>query len=597
MSARLARHVPDTPNAAHHSQSISAKLTPTRDASRGLAPQSFQCPCHWYYRNWQLSSTLHASTFEGTMNNADFRSFLQQRSRRSDDDRLETAGATRPSALGSRSRPSMPLAPRSVRGASSKTAYAHDVDQKRGAGSSEGTSATVRTLRGAKLPKGYVDRAQARRDREAGGQDTDQQTRIQALEEQHRLGHMDQATLLSLVQKIRGSTSPSNKLDDLRRRITTDSREGLNRVGSEAMGHSADVALEELEAREVVPVQREASSKQGSFAPRPVNGVKRSRNDILAELRASRKAQEEQQGQNLGESFSKVGASSHAGAPTIEVDDKGREILITVDENGSVKRKVRKAKLAPSSMGVELTGDLTPALPNTNKAVSQAQPDAATSISSPAEHQSDADDDDDIFANVGDYYDPLGAGTSTGKTSDSEAEDEEPRSSAAADSKSIIPQTGGVISSGKASGGMTRDYFGTSQNKSPEPSPAAPFKDPTILAAIKRAARVSGLQEREGTEQTAKKQSTAAERLLSNQDRDFEDMDLEFGASRAIDEEDVAQESSRTKFSDWKGHDAELDTDKKDRGGASQRKRGQKKRKGDKNSASDVLRVMNGRQR
>ena len=76
------------------------------------------------------------------------------------------------------------------------------------------------------------------------------------------------------------------------------------------------------------------------------------------------------------------------------------------------------------------------------------------------------------------------------------------------------------------------------------------------------------------------------QKMLEAHDRDAEDMDMEFGSSRFGDVEDG---EDRVKLSVWDGERGESE-----RGGEGKekRKRGAKKKKGDVNSAADVLQVM-----
>jgi hypothetical protein len=76
--------------------------------------------------------------------------------------------------------------------------------------------------------------------------------------------------------------------------------------------------------------------------------------------------------------------------------------------------------------------------------------------------------------------------------------------------------------------------------------------------------------------------------MLQQDDRDAQDMDMGFGSSRFADEEDF--EEKKVKLSEWGGKDDDDEGGKGDAKG--KRKRGPKKRKGDVNSAADVMRVL-----
>ena len=75
--------------------------------------------------------------------------------------------------------------------------------------------------------------------------------------------------------------------------------------------------------------------------------------------------------------------------------------------------------------------------------------------------------------------------------------------------------------------------------------------------------------------------------MLEAHDRDADDMDLGFGSSRFGDEEDG--EGKKVKLSVW---GKETGDEGRSGEGKVPRKRGPKKRKGDANSAADVLKVM-----
>ena len=79
-------------------------------------------------------------------------------------------------------------------------------------------------------------------------------------------------------------------------------------------------------------------------------------------------------------------------------------------------------------------------------------------------------------------------------------------------------------------------------------------------------------------------------KMLESHDRDLDDMDMEFGGSRFGDAEDG--EDERVKLSVWDGEGGDVEGRGEERG---KRKRVAKKRKGDVNSAADVLKVMDGR--
>ena len=81
-------------------------------------------------------------------------------------------------------------------------------------------------------------------------------------------------------------------------------------------------------------------------------------------------------------------------------------------------------------------------------------------------------------------------------------------------------------------------------------------------------------------------------KMLSQQDRDLDDMDMGFGSSRFEDEEEGAG-GKKARLSEWK-RGAKNDDEgwEENEEGQGKKKRKPKKRKGDVNSVADVMRVM-----
>lgn len=109
------------------------------------------------------------------------------------------------------------------------------------------------------------------------------------------------------------------------------------------------------------------------------------------------------------------------------------------------------------------------------------------------------------------------------------------------------------------------------------------MKDPTLMAALKKAATLrqpSPSAENEGDEDIDEAAAFHRKKFLEEVRRreaeDAMDMDLGFGSSRIEDDEDEEAVV-------FEGR------------GGNKRKRGPKKRKGDKESASDVMKVLEGR--
>jgi hypothetical protein len=420
---------------------------------------------------------------------------------------------------------------------------------------------------------------------------------VKALEEMMKLQQIDEATFVQLRDEILGGDVESTHLVKgldwkLLERVKRgedvlngdkNKREGGDGDGEEEReGEDVDLdeEFEKLEDREVKVVEKEKAVKKGEMAPPGlIPGKKRNRDQILAELKAARKAAQEAKGPSLGAKFKKVG--ERRAESRIERDGKGREVLITVDENGNEKRKVRKVQTEPESK--KDNGLLMPD--------KDAKP---LGMEVPEIPKVDEEEEDmDIFADAGDDYDPL---ADLGiEDDDSDAEEGEvaggPEEKKSEEKKNPEkkPEPGSMAPPPRPiQPAAPRNYFGDSKPAEPEESKApTAFSDPTILAAIKKASTLNPLaQEAESSEEAAKE--ARRKKMLQQDDRDAQDLDMGFGSSRFEDEEDF--EEKKIKLSEWGGKD---DGEGGGRGeGKAKRKRGPKKRKGDANNAADVMKVL-----
>ncbi|KAF9765288.1 hypothetical protein IL306_002438, partial [Fusarium sp. DS 682] len=459
--------------------------------------------------------------------------------------------------------------------------------------------------KGVKLASGYIDRSKER------DEDTeDNRVReLNKLEDQLKNEEIDQETFEKRRFEIAGGDLSSTHLvKGLDFKLLQRIRRGEDIYGEmkadaeqqsktePAADIDVDDEFEQLEGQEVqaVPKEKTETKKKGqlstvSLAP----GKKRTRDQILAELKAAREAAKARQGNMLGDRFKKVGVKQKAGS-RIERDSKGREVLIIVDEDGHEKRKIRKVQ-----PGVEKDDEADRAgllMPDKNaKPLGMEVPEQYRK-----KEDTEEDEDIDIFDGVGDDYDPLAGMDDLG--SDSDADE---------DSKKTKQQQ-------KDEGNSTdhsmppppkpqapRNYFQGAKMGlvSEEQSKAPSMSDPAIMAAIKRAAALNPIKKDKGDaedddddDQDDEAQKQAMEerrkRLLQMADRDDEDLDMGFGTSRFADEEDF--DDSKVKLSNWGGKDDDGDWESR---GQSKRKRGPKKRKGDVNNAADVLRVMEARKK
>jgi RED-like protein N-terminal region len=443
--------------------------------------------------------------------------------------------------------------------------------------------------KGAKLPAGYIDRTKER----VSDDDDEKASRVKALEEMVKLQQIDQATFEKLRDEIIGGDVGSVHLvKGLDYKLLERVRRGEDVLNGgsktkydgedEDAGFDIDEELEKLEDREVAPVVKEKSEKKGEMAPPSlVPGKKRNRDQILAELKAARQAAKEKAVPTLGARFKKVGVPQTGSR--IEKDSKGREVLITVDADGNEKRKVRRVQLEQK---VEKGHGLL--MPDKDsKPLGMEVPE----IPKPAEEE---DEEIDIFEDVGDDYNPLAEFED--ENEESEAEDSETSERKTKNEKEVRPSTARLSAEsstapplGSEAPAKPRNYFRESKETTSETSISAGAKameDPTIFAALKKASALASHSETVKTEEQLAREAKL-KKLLEAHDRDAADMDMGFGSSRLEDEEDFGDE--KIKLSEW---GADRDDDAEKGSGKGKRKRGPKKRKGDVNSAADVMKVL-----
>ncbi|KAL8985158.1 MAG: hypothetical protein Q9177_004510, partial [Variospora cf. flavescens] len=287
---------------------------------------------------------------------------------------------------------------------------------------------------------------------------------------------------------------------------------------------------------------------------------------------------------SLSSKFHKIGAKK--ATSRVEIDAKGREVLIIVDADGNVKRKVKKAKPEATP---ETNGLLMP-----DKDVKPLGSDVTVpEVQSAVEEK----DDEDIFEGVGGDYDPLGGELDDNNDTSDDSEGELNESAKTRKSPSHPPVSDKTAIPLPKSPSVLKNYFNEQPTitSSDTPINPIPFQDPTILAALKKASTLDPLassEERSASDE-ASKAAADRKRLLEAHDRDADDLDMGFGSSRFEDEEDDG-EGKRVKLSVWAaaGHEGSGDGGKGKEKEKEKRKRGPKKRKGDKNSAADVMKVL-----
>jgi len=561
------------------------------------------------------------------MNNSQFRQLISGSPNQQNGSSTPRAGAT-PSgaALGTKKTSFVPMTPRAIGGISSGNDFARQV-RERNAGLQPNKTKKFKsyTPKGVKLGAGYTDRAKARAEGEGNEDAEDKAERVKALEEQMKLGQISREVFEALRDKITGGDAASSHLvKGLDWKLLERVRRGEDVMGTgegtavaeEEQEPEADVddELEKLGEVEVEALKKEKVEKKGNMAPPPpVAGKKRSRDEIMAELKAQRQAAAEARKAaepQLGDRWQKV---SDKKKPKIEIDAKGREVLITVDENGVVKKRVRKQQIAQTEEAVAAMG-----APDASKAVLGAD----VSIPEPAKQeeiaQELADDDDDIFEGVGTDYNPLGNMPDDEDDDDSDSDDNDDDEPPRKKPQSEEPSTATREQSTEDSDQEEEEEETTAPTTSTTQQPPARrnyFND-TISASedahhdhlagiqevLKKAAKMDPLANENEEEDRAAREAKEAQRkkhaqMLAKQDRDLDDMDMGFGGSRN-DDEGEDEDGMKVKLAEWKGGRAGDDGWEEDDGkggGREKRKRKPKKRKGDTNNMSDIMRVIEGR--
>ncbi|KAL8943424.1 MAG: hypothetical protein Q9216_001062 [Gyalolechia sp. 2 TL-2023] len=521
--------------------------------------------------------------------------------------------AATPTALGSRMRSNIPMTPRSL-ASSAGIDFARQLAE-RDAALNPNSAKKFRSSaapKGTKLGSGYQDRTHLR----TSAEEDEKASRVKALEEMVKLGQMERATFEALRDEIvGGDVKDVHLVKGLDYKLLERVRRGEDVLAEAAASpkpaavaeksppaEDVDDEFEMLEEREFQPAAKQETIKKGEMAPPPlppsIAGKKRTRDDILKELKASRQAAaakaEEARQPSLSSKFHKIGGKQ--ATSRIEIDARGREILITVDADGNVKRKVKRAKS-------ETTTDGTNGLMMPDKDAKPLGLDVTVPVPQPPIKEQD---DGDIFEGVGADYDPLD-GELANDASPSESEDEKGKPPTNTDTES--PSTGKAELTGTNSPTPDknptplpkdvgpRNYFNESNEGAVDSSSAIttttshPLRDPTILAALKKASTLEPLASSETPTSPSEVDKVARRRrLLEAHDRDADDMDMGFGSSRFEDEEDG--EGKRMKLSVWGGTEGEERGEAKGKG-KEKRKRGPKKgKKGNKDSAVDVLKVL-----
>ncbi|KAJ2899176.1 uncharacterized protein MKZ38_003373 [Zalerion maritima] len=550
------------------------------------------------------------------MNNDQFRRLVNASDspKNSSNNATSPTGASRPAApraLGSRMKASIPMTPRSISGVAHKD-FARQLAERKQAEQEQGQT---KASRGPKHAAGYVDRSKLRTSEE----EDDRASRLKALEASFKKEEIDQETYDKLRSQIAGGDLSSTHLvkgldfkllervrkgedvynpDNIKKSQSpeeeAESQPDAESKEDEEQEEDIDAAFDQLEHKDVTAIQKEKSIKKGQMAPPSlVPGRKRTRDQILADMKAARAAaaaaaKAKEESSRLGGGFRKITENNKAGT-RVERDSKGREVLIIVDEDGHERRKVRKMAGDEEAREKERLA----MMPDKDvKPLGMEVPEQYKD----AQQVEEEDSGDDIFGEAGDDYDPL-AGMSAGSDSDSDEDDEGRRNEKqvkdTANSQAKDDDSAAMPPPPKPSG--PKNYFADSKTKlaSEEELKAPSMSDPTILAAIKKAASINRAEASMAEDKVAKAREERRRRMLQNDDRDAEDMDMGFGTSRLEDEEDAEAEEQGIKLDRWGDEDDGGEGGNGERN--QKRKRGPKKRKGDGNRAEDVLRVLESR--
>ena len=427
--------------------------------------------------------------------------------------------------------------------------------------------------KGSALATGYHDRAASRRDTEVTETDRDEERkRLAALRELLDAGQIDRATFDKLSDQIEGKGAKNSStikgldwtlLRKARRVSTGDEIEPAVDVEAEL-----DAALDNENSQTHGNGSASTDPDSAEVRNDTTNAVL-SRDDILRRWKQNRSVDSTQTqhaaAEMLGDHFKKVIDPKQKKRFVEIVDGRRREVLLTTDKNGNPKRTVRwldkelplkdinLPPKGPQPLGMDVPAELL------------AKQEALR-----AQQETAEEEDDDIFAGVGSTYDPLADIASSGDENSGDSGDESP----AAETRETV-----VV-------GDRRNYFSVGLKEGEEEEVNRSMAtDPGIMAALKRAAALRTNEKSTETDTQAddenadpvrdQRQKMLLEKLRQREADDAQDLDMGFGESRfGDDEEEVWTEDKKTG-----------------------RKRGPKKRKGDKDNISDVMGVLAGRQK
>lgn len=447
--------------------------------------------------------------------------------------------------------------------------------------------------KGTSMPTGYQDRAQLRNTQAEDEKGESIEARIKALEDMVKLGQIDQATFDKLRQDLGvggdlESTHMVKGLDmELVRRIRAG--EDVSKPAEKApppppqedVDDQLDHLMEEKAPGDLPSAPTiKKEKKKGNMAPPPARP--RNRDEILRDLKAKHAAAAAPAPppeSTLGNRFKKIRDETPKKQRFEETDETGRrrEVLLIPDAEGNIKRKTRWLDPPVQAPASAVNGLLMP-----DKSAKPLGMEVPAGVASAAPSVVPEDEDEDIFADAGADYNPLAGIENDGSSSeeDDEVVDSGRKREKAPASEDKLSETAPT---------QRRNYFGDEPTTEEIDRSNPLTKDPTILATLKRAAALRQASPSEGDEDQSSEAALRQKRFIEEARRrdamDAADMDMGFGRSR---NEDGDEEDD--------GPLLDFDDDDEKRGGQ-KRKRGPKKKKGNKDSATDVMRVVEGRKK
>lgn len=407
--------------------------------------------------------------------------------------------------------------------------------------------------KGAKLPSGYTDRTKTRDADDAEEADEEpkdeRERRLKELTELAKAGKVDMEYVIEQSKLLGGDISSTHLVRGLDFKLLEKVRKGVN-VFDGDRGDSEDEEKEEDFDEELDQVlEREVEVKPKEKAEEPPK--KKTRAEILAELRKAQEEKKKAADAHLGTRFKKIGQKNEDKKKEEDPDEGKVKYKYITDENGKVKRvrvkkKVKEPEMKPTGpvLGADVVVPKAPVV-------------------------EENDDDFDIFEGVGTDYDPLASVRDEDGDSDEEEGDDKETENIK-ESKGKAPEDSTKESAPKAKIKLFDDDNEPFQDEIPKSAADLLAANPELAAALKKASAIAEKRQRE-QEDEAKAKEEKLRRMIESADRDMMDMDMGFGGTTTY---------------------ADDDEDGPVTEGTKKRKRGKKKGPGDKNDFENVKKYM-----